>query len=66
MVALGLLLAENKQFSAPEEATKYAINLVLEESDQYLACESCNLGGVYPFKGDKERVSLTKLRLMDG
>ena len=53
---LASLLRADKQFDAAEEAALRAINLIGENGDQFLLCDSHNaLGGIYQFKGETEK-----------
>ena len=53
---LASLLRKDNQFDAAEEAASRAINLIGENGDQFLLCDSHNaLGRVYQFKGETEK-----------
>ena len=53
---LAFLLHKEKQFDAAEEAASRAINLIGENGNQFLLCDSHRaLGDIYQFKGEIEK-----------
>ena len=55
-IDLARLLHSNKQLDAAEEAGSRAIDLLPEEGEQHLVCESHRiLGGIYQSKGETEK-----------
>jgi len=56
LIKLALLLCDNRQFDAAEEAASRAIGLITEKGSQSLVCESHRvLGNIHRSKGETEK-----------
>ena len=56
LIALGELLQHDGQLDAAEEATSHAIELLPEEGEEFLVCQSHSfLGDIYRSKGEREK-----------